>query len=66
MTEHPHFCDCEDCMNRGGGTKIADLTAPRKSAYRGKRDTRAYRARRRLAAYVKKVVLAREANTTQA
>jgi hypothetical protein len=21
VNDHPHFCDCLDCMNRGGATK---------------------------------------------
>lgn len=25
MSDHPHFCDCDDCLNAGGGMKLTSL-----------------------------------------
>ena len=25
--QHPHFCDCDDCLNRGGGVRVAAVPA---------------------------------------
>lgn len=22
---HPHFCECEDCLNRGGGVRLSSF-----------------------------------------
>lgn len=65
----PVFCDYDCCLNRGGGTLLRHLGRPRPVAKEKKYSPvrRAlYHVRRRLAAHVKKVVLAREANTIEA